>query len=102
MLLKIFAAKVDGFGHTKGKRWSFRRKSGENSHFGTKSPVFRDEFRKNRGLFCTSAGEMKGDSILIWCYSVNLAYLITNLYGWLLKRFFVPNAYKEFPQIAVS
>ena len=38
---------------------------------------------------------MKGDSILIWCYSVNLAYLITNLYGWLLKRFFVPNAYKE-------
>ena len=81
--------------HTKRKRWSFRRKSGENPHFGTKSPVFRDEFRKNRGLFCIFAGEMKGDSILIWCFSVNLAYLITNLYGWLLKRFFVPNAYKE-------
>ena len=31
---------------------------------------------------------MKGDSILIWCYSVNLAYLITNLYGWLLKQVF--------------
>ena len=38
---------------------------------------------------------MKGDLLTILCFSVNLTYLVTNLYGWLLKRFFVPDAYKE-------
>lgn len=32
---------------------------------------------------------------MIWCYSVNLVYIVTALYGWLLKRFFVPEAYKD-------
>ena len=31
---------------------------------------------------------------MILCFSVNLIYIVTNLYGWLLKRFFVPDAYK--------
>ena len=38
---------------------------------------------------------MGGDFLLILCFSVNLTYLVTNLYGWLLKRFFVPDAYKD-------
>lgn len=33
--------------------------------------------------------------IMIWCYSVNLIFIVTNLYGWLLKRFYVPEAYKD-------
>ena len=28
-------------------------------------------------------------------YSVNLTFIITNVYGWLLKRFYIPEAYKE-------
>lgn len=28
-------------------------------------------------------------------YSVNLVFIVTNLYGWLLKRFFVPEAYRH-------
>ena len=28
-------------------------------------------------------------------FSANLVFIVTNLYGWLLKRFFVPAAYKE-------
>lgn len=33
---------------------------------------------------------------LIWVlFAVNLTYIVTNVYGWLLKRFFVPDAYKE-------
>lgn len=28
-------------------------------------------------------------------FSVNLVFIVTNLYGWLLKRFFVPDAYKK-------
>ena len=31
----------------------------------------------------------------ILCFSVNLTLIVTNIYGWLLKRFFVPEAYKE-------
>lgn len=38
---------------------------------------------------------MRGDFLLILCFSVNLTFIVTNLYGWLLKRFFVPEAYKE-------
>ena len=33
--------------------------------------------------------------IEIVCFSVNLTFIVTNLYGWLLKRFFVPNAYRD-------
>ena len=29
------------------------------------------------------------------CFSVNLTLIVTNLYGWLLKRFFVPKPFKE-------
>ncbi len=37
-----------------------------------------------------------GDNyLIIICFSVNLTFIVTNLYGWLLKRFFVPEAYKE-------
>ena len=37
-----------------------------------------------------------GDNFLvILCFSVNLVYIVTALYGWLLKRFFVPEAYKD-------
>lgn len=28
-------------------------------------------------------------------FSVNLVFIVTNLYGWLLKRFFVPDVYKK-------
>lgn len=28
-------------------------------------------------------------------FSVNLVFIVTNLYGWLLKRFFVPEAYRS-------
>lgn len=28
-------------------------------------------------------------------FSVNLTLIVTNIYGWLLKRFFVPDAYKD-------
>jgi AraC-like DNA-binding protein len=28
-------------------------------------------------------------------FSVNLVFIVTNLYGWLLKRFYVPEVYKE-------
>ena len=38
---------------------------------------------------------MRGDFLLILCFSVNLTFIVTNLYGWLLKRFFVPNAYRD-------
>lgn len=38
---------------------------------------------------------MRGDFLLILCFSVNLTFIVTNLYGWLLKRFFVPDAYKD-------
>ena len=31
----------------------------------------------------------------ILLYSVNLTFIITNLYGWVLKRFFVPMAYRQ-------
>lgn len=38
---------------------------------------------------------MSGNILLILCFSVNLTFIVTNLYGWLLKRFFVPDAYKR-------
>ena len=38
---------------------------------------------------------MGGDFTHILLFSVNLTLIITNLYGWLLKRIFVPNAYRE-------
>lgn len=28
-------------------------------------------------------------------FSANLTFIVTSIYGWLLKRFYVPNAYKE-------
>ncbi|MBQ3709398.1 MAG: AraC family transcriptional regulator [Bacteroidales bacterium] len=31
----------------------------------------------------------------ILCFSFNLVYIVTALYGWLLKRFFVPEAYRH-------
>ena len=31
----------------------------------------------------------------ILCFSVNLTFIVTNLYGWVLKRFFVPDAYRD-------
>lgn len=34
--------------------------------------------------------------MLTWVmFSVNLTFIVTNLYGWLLKRFFVPEPYRE-------
>lgn len=38
---------------------------------------------------------MRGDITHILFYSFNLTLIVTNIYGWLLKRFFVPDAYKE-------
>ena len=38
---------------------------------------------------------MSWDSLDILCFSVNLTLIVTNIYGWLLKRFFVPDAYKN-------
>ena len=38
---------------------------------------------------------MRGDITHILFYSVNLTLIVTNIYGWLLKRFFVPDAYKK-------
>ena len=38
---------------------------------------------------------MGGISAHIMFYSVNLIFIITNLYGWLLKRFYVPEAYRS-------
>ena len=38
---------------------------------------------------------MRGDFAQIVFYSVNLVFIVTNIYGWLLKRFFVPKAYKH-------
>ena len=37
---------------------------------------------------------MPNDPLHLICYSVNLAFIVVNLYSWLLKRFFVPEAYK--------
>ena len=39
--------------------------------------------------------KMPLDTLHLLFFSVNLTFIVTNLYGWLLKRFFVPNAYKE-------
>ena len=38
---------------------------------------------------------MNLNSIEIVFFSVNLTLIVTNIYGWLLKRFFVPDAYKN-------
>lgn len=35
------------------------------------------------------------DILSLLMFSVNLVFIVTNLYGWLLKRFFVPKAYKH-------
>lgn len=35
------------------------------------------------------------DTITLLMFSVNLVFIITNLYGWLLKRFYVPEAYRH-------
>ena len=51
----------------------------------------KPEWRKN----CIFGGEMGDNYLIIICFSVNLTFIVTNLYGWLLKRFFVPEAYKE-------
>lgn len=34
------------------------------------------------------------DILTLLMFSVNLVFIVTNLYGWVLKRFYVPNAYK--------
>lgn len=38
---------------------------------------------------------MNGHLAHILFYSVNLVFIVTNLYGWLLKRYFVPDAYRK-------
>ena len=38
---------------------------------------------------------MPRDTLTLVLFSVNLVFLVTNLYGWLLKRFFVPDAYRD-------
>lgn len=38
---------------------------------------------------------MPRDALTLIMFSVNLTFIVTNLYGWLLKRFFVPEAYKD-------
>lgn len=38
---------------------------------------------------------MEFDAITIALYSVNLVYVSVSFYGWLLKTFYVPDAYKE-------
>jgi len=38
---------------------------------------------------------MSGDFSHILFYSFNLTLIVTNIYGWLLKRFFVPDVYKK-------
>lgn len=35
------------------------------------------------------------DTITLLMFAVNLVFIATNIYGWLLKRFFVPEAYKH-------
>ena len=35
------------------------------------------------------------DIVTLLMFSVNLSLIVTNIYGWLLKRFFVPDAYKN-------
>ena len=39
--------------------------------------------------------KMGWNLIDILCFSVNLTFIVTNLYGWVLKRFFVPDAYRN-------
>lgn len=36
------------------------------------------------------------DTVTLLAFSVNLILLVVNIYGWLLKRFYVPDAYKKF------
>lgn len=36
------------------------------------------------------------DIVTLLAFSVNLTLLVVNIYGWLLKRFYVPDAYKKF------
>ena len=38
---------------------------------------------------------MSVDSSYMIFFSANLAFIVTHLYGWLLKRFFRPEAYRE-------
>lgn len=38
---------------------------------------------------------MTNDILYLFFFSANLTFIITSIYGWLLKRFYVPNAYKE-------
>lgn len=38
---------------------------------------------------------MPYDTLTQVLFSVNLTFIVTNLYGWLLKRFYVPEAYKK-------
>lgn len=49
----------------------------------------------NADFFVILGPKMKGDIVTILCFSVNLTYIVTAFYGWLLKRFFVPDAYKD-------
>ena len=37
---------------------------------------------------------MSVDSSYMIFFSANLAFIVTHLYGWLLKRFFRPEAYR--------
>ena len=38
---------------------------------------------------------MPRDTLTLIMFSVNLTFIVTNLYGWVLKRFYMPEAYKE-------
>ena len=35
------------------------------------------------------------DIFTLLFFAVNLVFIVTNIYGWLLKRFFVPEAYRS-------
>jgi AraC-like DNA-binding protein len=39
--------------------------------------------------------KMASGTALLLCFSANLAFIVTNLYGWLLKRFYIPTPFKE-------
>ena len=39
---------------------------------------------------------MTNDTLYLFFFSANLTFIVVNVYSWLLKRFYVPHAYKEY------
>ena len=69
-----------------------RNVCGEKRLLGANFGLFCGEFY----YFCSPKDvKMTSDILYMLLFSANLVFIVTNIYGWLLKRFFVPEAYRH-------